>query len=71
MTTKEKRILFSDVLSCPEAARAWEISETKVKRYCQDGKFLPDEARQTGKYWIITRQGMERVFGQNKKAPSN
>ena len=70
MTTKERKILFSDVLSCPEAAKAWGISETKVKRYCGEGKFLPNEARQTGKYWIITRQGMERVFGQNKKALS-
>ena len=63
MTTKEKRILFSDVLSCPEAARAWGISEDKVKRYASEGKFLPTEARKTSKYWIVTKQGMERAFG--------
>ncbi|MFZ3132742.1 MAG: helix-turn-helix domain-containing protein [Desulfosporosinus sp.] len=60
---KESKILFSDVLSCPEAAKMWGFSEDKVKRYCREGKFLPTEARQTGKYWILTRQGMGRVFG--------
>ena len=64
---KENKILFSDVLSCPEAAKAWGMSEAKVKRYAGKGKFLTEEARKTGKYWIITRQGMERVFGNKTR----
>lgn len=53
-----------DVLTCPEAAKQWGITEDKVKRYARDGKFTEEEARRSGKYWLITRQGMERVFGK-------
>lgn len=64
---REKPIVFTtDVLSCPEAAKEWGISESKIKAYAAEGKFLPTEARKTGKYWILTRQGMERVFGKKE-----
>jgi len=66
MPEEDERILFADVLSCPEAAQAWGITEDKVKRYAREGRFLSSEARQTGKYWIITKQGMRRLFGELK-----
>jgi len=63
MTIKEKKILFSDVLSVPEASEEWGVCVDVIKKNARAGKFLPTEARRAGKNWIITRQGMERVFG--------
>ena len=55
---------LDDVLTCPEAAELWSITEDKIKRYAREGKFAEDEARKAGKNWLITRQGMTRVFGE-------
>lgn len=67
------KIEFKDVLTCPEAADRWGISEDRIKRYAREGKFTEDEARRAGKNWLITRQGMTRVFGdiEDKSQLSN
>lgn len=57
---------LSDVLTCPEAAELWGIAEDKIKRFAREGKFTEEEARKTGKNWLITKQGMQRVFGDQK-----
>jgi predicted site-specific integrase-resolvase len=67
----EEHILLSDVLSIPEASEQYGISVDIIKRNAREGKFFPAEARKMGKNWIITKQGIERVFVQSKKAPSN
>lgn len=64
-------IKLSDILSIPEASEQYGLSVDIIKRYAREGKFLPTEARKMGKNWIVTRQGVERVFRQNKKGPSN
>ncbi|SPF45508.1 conserved hypothetical protein [Candidatus Desulfosporosinus infrequens] len=58
------KIEFRDVISIPEASAQWGISVDIIKRYARDSKLLPSEARRASKYWLITRQGMERVFGK-------
>jgi predicted site-specific integrase-resolvase len=63
MSEKEKRIMLSDALSVPMASEIYGISVDIIKRHAREGKFLPTEAVKRGKNWIITRQGMERVFG--------
>lgn len=57
-------INLSDVLSIPEASEQYGISVDIIKRNAREGKFLPTEARKMGKNWIVTKQGMERVFGK-------
>ena len=68
----EKKILFTDVITCPEASNLWStpgkpLSETKIKSYPKTGAFQPHEARKAGKNWIITKQSMERLFGPMPK----
>lgn len=54
---------FSQVMSGPEAAETWGVAESTVRNYANSGRFLPSEARHSGKVWLITRQGMRRAFG--------
>ena len=71
LTAKGTDIMkLSDVLTCPEAAELWDITEDKIKRYAREGKFTEIEARKAGKNWLITRQGMERVFGNAMNNPA-
>ena len=61
---KEKKISLSDIFSVPMASDAYKISVDVIKRNAREGKFLPSEAVKMGKNWVITRQGMERVYGK-------
>lgn len=58
---------LSEVLTCPEAAKMYEVTEDKLKRLCREGEFTKDEARKAGKYWLVTKHGMERIFGKRGK----
>lgn len=65
---KREKVYLSDVLSVPMASDLWStdgqiISESKIKTYLKNGEFTPNEAVKLGKNWIVTRQGMERIFG--------
>lgn len=60
----EEKITLSDVLSCPRAAEQWGVNVETLKRYCRQGKFSTNEAVKLDKNWLITRQGMERLFGE-------
>lgn len=72
MMAKEKPIMFTtDILDCPEAAKMWGTSEATIKRLAGEGKFLPTEAMKKSRFWIITRQGMERLFGAPKNMDNN
>jgi hypothetical protein len=55
---------LNDVLTGPEAAKLWGLGESTVRNAAAAGKFNDNEARRAGKNWLITRQGMERVFGE-------
>jgi len=56
--------LLNEVLTCPEAAKIYEVTEDKLKRLFREGEFTKDEARKSGKHWLVIRQGMERIFGK-------
>jgi hypothetical protein len=60
--------ILNQVLTVPEASTEWGISEDKIKRYAREGKFNGDEARRAGKNWLITRDGMQRVFDTKKES---
>lgn len=55
--------LFS-VLTSREAAEEWKLSENTVTQWCNRGKFLPTEARKSGKVWLVTLEGMVRITGR-------
>ncbi len=59
---------FEDVMTTVEAASRWNVSPTTVKLYCLGTKKNPaklkkGECRKSGKSWLVTKLGMERVFG--------
>ena len=66
MSGEKEFILLSDVLSVPEASEQYGISVDIIKRNAREGKFLQTEAIKKGKNWVVTRQGMERIFGDKK-----
>lgn len=59
---------FEDVMTTTEAAKRWGLSPTTVKLYClgtktQPSKFKKGEFRKSENAWLVTKAGMERVFG--------
>lgn len=64
--------MIDDVMTAPEAAERWGLSKDTVKVAClgQKGyppRFKKGEFRKSGRAWLVTRQGMERLYGKEKK----
>ena len=62
----EKALL--EVISASEAAALWGKAPITVQQACKGygnipPRMKPTEARKSGKTWLVTRTGMERVFG--------
>lgn len=55
--------LEGTVLTAPEAADLWVLDDSTVKKACQQGRFEPHEARKSAGTWLVTVEGMKRVFG--------
>jgi len=55
--------MINDILTAAEAARLWDLDSSTVKKACQQGRFKPEEARKSGKNWLVTVEGMRRVYG--------
>lgn len=68
----KKNNILIDVMSLGEAAERWNISPNTLKTWCAGSKrnspkFKDTECRKSGKYWLITRAGMERMAGPEPK----
>lgn len=61
---------IDDVMSTVEASGRWGVSinalsqnfRGRVKNGFKEGEF-----RKSGKVWLVTRQGMERLYGKEKE----
>lgn len=63
---------FEDVMTSAEAAERWKISPVTVKQACSGQRntpprFTPDECRKAKGTWLVSRQGMERLYGEEPK----
>lgn len=62
---------LSDVMTVAEAARLWKKADVTVRHACtgtaMKKKFTDEEARLSGSVWLVTRQGMTRLFGECPK----
>lgn len=63
---------IDDVLSLSEAAERWGVSATTIKFSCLGQKGYPPrfhkgEYRKSGGIWLVSRQGMERLYGEEKE----
>lgn len=64
---------LTDVLTPAEAVELYNITESSIRRACTGQKgykpiFKETECRKSGKTWLITRSGMERVYGARKRS---
>lgn len=64
---------FTDVMTTSEAAELWGISNTTVKHLCTGIQGRPPrlildvECRKSGGTWLVTKSGMERLYGNKVK----
>lgn len=59
---------LDEVMSVTEAAERWGLKPVTVRLACTGysrakPRFTDKEARKSGSTWLITRAGMERVYG--------
>jgi hypothetical protein len=50
-----------EVYTSREAAELWGLSENTVTQWCNRDRFEAHEARKSGKVWLVTKGGMERL----------
>ncbi|WP_028257395.1 helix-turn-helix domain-containing protein [Veillonella montpellierensis] len=61
---------LEDVMTTGEAAELWGKSPISIKQLCTgvQGRGprleIDVECRKSGKMWLVTRQGMERLYGK-------
>ena len=64
--------VLNEVLTASEAAQLWNLAPITVRQACTGyakaaARFTATEARKSGKTWLISVEGMKRVFGDMKK----
>ena len=60
--------VLNEVMTVSEAARRWDKDVRTIRQACtyykgNPPRFRSDEVRQSGRTWLITMAGMERVYG--------
>jgi len=59
---------LDDVMTTQEAGERWNVPADSIKQCClkryANKQFTDEEARKSGKNWLVTRQGMERLYGE-------
>lgn len=62
---------LEDVMTTQEARERWNVPADSIKQCClkryANNQFTEDEARKSGRNWLVTRQGMERLYGKEIK----
>lgn len=61
---------LDDVMTTQEAAERWNVTADSLKQNCRGrvkNGFLEGEFKKSGKMWLVTRQGMERLYGEEPK----
>ena len=56
--------LVEMVMTFPEACKRWNLGESTLRKAARSGRFLENEARKSGKSWLVTYAGMERLYGK-------
>lgn len=62
---------LDDIMTTAEAAERWGIAQTSVKQLCTGAQGRPprltvEECKKSGRTWLVTRAGMERLYGKPK-----
>ena len=66
---------LDDVMTTQEAGERWNVPADSIKQCClkryANKQFTDYEARKSGKNWLVTRQGMERLYGKEEYTIEN
>lgn len=57
---------LEDVMTTLEAGELWGVTPNSLKQNCQGrvkNGFKEGEFRKSGRTWLVTRAGMERLYG--------
>ena len=56
-------------MSFADATELWGLSESALRKAVSYGKIVSGvDARKYGKQWIVTKEAMEREYGEPKRA---
>ena len=61
---------LKNVMTFPEACKRWNLGESTLRKAARSGRFLESELRKSEKTWLVTRSGMERLYGKEPKKTS-
>ena len=64
---------LDDVMTTQEAAERWNVTADSLKQNCRGrvkNGFKECEFKKSGKMWLVTRQGMERLYGKESSLSS-
>lgn len=61
--TKTINNMINDVMILSEAAELWGMTEGALRKAIAFNRFRSEEFRKSGRITLITRNGMERVYG--------
>lgn len=60
----EENYCLDNVFTLQEAARKWFLADgSTIRKAIEREKFKESEIKQSGSVWLVTSEGMERVFG--------
>ncbi len=55
---------FDNLMSFSDASELWSLNESTLRKAIAYGKIVPGiDARKYGKQWVITREAMQREYG--------
>lgn len=68
-----RRPVLDEVMTIPEASECYGVPATTIKSACAGQKGIPPiftdyECRKSGRNWLVTKMGMDRVYGGHKDA---
>ena len=57
---------LDQVFTAREAEQLYGLATNTVAKWCQRERFLPDEYKKSGRTWLVTKKGMDRLTKRNK-----
>jgi len=60
-------LTFQHIMTFPEAEKRWNLGTSTLRKAARSGRFLENEVRKSEKTWLVTRSGMERLYGKEPK----
>ena len=58
---------IDNVFTAAEATKLWGLADSTIRRAYMEGRFREDEAKKSKGTIMVTRAGMERLYGEIKE----